>query len=166
VEDFVYFKMQKRILFFFHFLILTAALPAQDCHTFQEFSSGGGSMAELDARFPPAMAVNPDDAVFGGREDEFFNAWTTLLSDFAAQLSGAGYQWGKKTGCFCRVYFNSDGTIHTFLYNFKNGSVDPEKEKFFHRELTSFIQDYALKVDQPAPSAFSQCGPVTFSDKE
>lgn len=138
----------------------------QDCRTFQDYESEGQKISDLDSIYPSAMHIDSTIAVFYGREQEFYEAWVSLLRDLAQHLAGNDFVWGKPTWCFNKVYFNKGGKIDKFLFNFKTGVVEEDKQESFTTLLTDFAKDYKLKIDSPADSNFSQCGPATYMDKD
>lgn len=149
-------------------LILGLSLTsfAQQCTTFNSYEAQGGSVELLDSLYPSAMHIDSTIAVFHGREREFQIAWITLLQEFGTHLKQNGFVWGEPTRCFNRVYFNKDGGVDTFLFNFLTDEFDPDKEKRFEELLNEYIKGYKLKLDGPATSQFAQCGPATFMDRE
>jgi len=148
-------------------ILLTIGIFAsgQDCKTFQDYKRDGQKISDLDSAYPSAIHVDTTIAVFYGREKEFYGAWVSLLQDLAQHLADNGFLWGNPTWCFNRVYFNKYGKINTFLFNFKTSQVDEDKQDTFTALLTSFAKDYKLKINGPAESNFSQCGPATYMDK-
>lgn len=158
--------MKKLSCLLFCFIACSSLALGQDCRTFQDYESEGHKIADLDSTYPSAMHVDTTIAVFHGREQEFYGAWVSLLQDLAQHLAGNDFLWGKPTWCFNKVYFNKDGKIDKFLFNFRKAVVDKEKQETFATLLTGFAKDYKLKIDSPADSNFSQCGPATYMDKE
>ena len=148
------------------FLTIGTFAFGQDCRTFQDYESDGQKISDLDSIYPSAMHVDTTIAVFHGREQEFYGAWISLLQDLGQHLADNDFAWGKPTWCFNKVYFNKDGKIDKFLFNFKKGEVDEDKQDTFATLLTDFAKNYKLKIDSVADSNFSQCGPATYKDKE
>lgn len=132
--------------------------------TFQKAINSGTSIETLDTVYKSALSSGPDSllAVFRGKENEFYTEYIALLGSLAKHLKSNGFSWNKRTKCFNRIYFNEDGTIDYFLFNFKPGEIPADKEEQFEKLLNSFIQDY--KFPLPTSSKFAQCSPVTYSD--
>ncbi|MBI3501608.1 MAG: hypothetical protein HY063_07425 [Bacteroidetes bacterium] len=91
-----------------------------------------------------------------------------LLQGFGKFLSTNNFTWDKPTRCFNRIYFNSDGTIDYFLFNFLGKTAEDkpseEKQKEFQRLLNLFIKDY--KFPLTAKIKFAQCSPTTYMPKK
>lgn len=85
-----------------------------------------------------------------------------MLTDLATYLSENNFKWGNTTKCFNKIYFQPNGTIDYFLYNFKSGEIDNSKEKEFQRLLNQFIASYKFSLS--SQRKFSQCSPVTYMD--
>jgi hypothetical protein len=132
--------------------------------TFQEYTNSGQSIELLDSLYPPAMHVESEKAVFSGREQEFYQAWSGLLQDLANHLKQNGFEWESPTRCFNRIYFSADGRIDTYLYNFKPGTLSEEEEERFGNLLQAFAKDYQLELADWAESQFAQCGPVVYQN--
>ncbi|NLA24739.1 MAG: hypothetical protein GX879_07210, partial [Bacteroidales bacterium] len=116
--------------------------------------------------YTSAVSSDTSLAVFKTEKEQeaFKQAYIQLLQDFGNFLSQNNFKWEKPTRCFNRIYFNSDGTIDYFLFNFLGKAEDkPTKnvEKEFQRLLNVFISDY--KFPLTAKTKFVQCGPATYS---
>jgi hypothetical protein len=147
-------------------LTICSFVNGQDCMTFQEYSSNGEKVSDLDSLYPTAINIDTTIAVFHGRMPEFYEAWASLLKDFGKYLSAHDFEWNKSTHCFNKVYFSKDGTIDKFLFNFKPGAIDKEKQVEFGKLLNSFTKDYKLKINSAADKDFSQCGGVNYGSKD
>ncbi len=62
-----------------------------------------------------------------------------------------------------RIYLNKTGEIDYFLFNFKPGEIDNQKEKEFENLLGTFIQTY--KFPLTSKENFAQCSRVSYSDQ-
>ena len=80
------------------------------------------------------------------------------------------FKWEQPTRSFNRIYFNADGTIDYFLYNFQTTNVktedqlSQEKQNEFNRLLNLFIKDYKISVT--AKTKFAQCSPTKYMPRE
>jgi hypothetical protein len=155
-----------RILVILSLTIFAKNLFSQTCLTFEDYERSGLHISTLDSIYAPALGPDPTTAVFADRYEEFFSAWKQLLTDQATHLNNNGYSWGRPTQCYTRIYFNPDGTINTYLFNFRAGQISQQKQDIFKKLTTAFAKEYQLKIDNPAKSKFSQCGPVTYNDVE
>lgn len=133
--------------------------------SFLDAESQGLSADSLDAVYQAAVNVDSSLAVFKTEEqqDAMYDAYVTLLDELNNFLDENGFKWDKRTKCFNRIYFNSNGSVDYFLYNFTDDAEDqPSSEKKFEfkRLLNLFIHDYKLLIT--ASTKFVQCGPVTY----
>ncbi len=153
-----------RKLVFILFLLFPALLKGQQmAGSFREVSSKAGiTLEELDNQYQSALHAQPELAVFNGQEEAFIEAYKSMLFDLATFLKENEFIWGKTTRCFNRIYLNKEGGIDYFLYNFKAGEIDPEKEKQFKALLSRFIENYQFPLT--AKQKFAQCSPVSYLD--
>ncbi len=133
--------------------------------TFQDAEKQGISIKHLDSIYTSAVHTDTSMAVFKTESEQqaMHQAYTILLQDFGLFLSNNNFHWEKPTRCFNRIYFNTDGTIDYFLFNFLGKPEDKpvkEKEKEFQRLLNVFIADYVFSIT--APTKFAQCSPTTY----
>ncbi len=152
----------KALLFSLLFILNTYATQAQKAMTFGEAETSGTSIRTLDSLYQSALHSDSTKAVFGNRQDEFTNSYTRLLKDLNAYLHGHNYRWEQETRCFNRIYFNKEGRIDYFLYNFKKGAIAPEKAGQFEALLNEFIKSYRFPLS--APVKFAQCSPTVYRD--
>ena len=136
--------------------------------TIPDAKAQGITIERLDSVYTSAVHSDTTLAVFrtDPEQERLLNAYQTLLQDFGAFLSTNNFKWNYPTKCWNRIYFNNDGTIDYFLYNFTTKNVKPEeqlseeKQKEFNRLLNLFIQDYKFGVK--AKVKFAQCSPTTY----
>ncbi|MCU0420961.1 MAG: hypothetical protein MUC38_15025 [Cyclobacteriaceae bacterium] len=142
-------------------------VAALACHgqklatTFQRAEQRGISIAHLDERYMSAVHSDPSKAAFAGREQEVANAYRSLLSDLNTFLATNNFGWAVDTRCFNRIYFNANGTIDYFLFNFAPGAIEPAKERRFEQLVTAFVRDYQFPLTHALP--FAQCSPATYA---
>lgn len=133
--------------------------------TFQEAQKQGVIIKQLDSIYQSALDIDTTKAVFKTElmQDSMQNEYIKLLQNFGNHLSKNNFIWTKPTRCFNRIYFNTDGTIDYFLFNFLGNSEDKpskEKQEKFQKLLNIFITDY--KIGITAPRKFAQCSPTTY----
>ena len=133
---------------------------AQQAATFSGAESNGISIDQLDNEYLAALDSDPDKGVFKDRVDSFTKAYQLLLQDLNDYLIENGFMWPGKVRCFNRIYFNAEGGIDYFLYNFMGGQLSKDQEKEFDRLLAAFIVAY--KIGMSSNKKFSQCSPVTY----
>ena len=137
--------------------------------TFQECEKHGISISNLDTIYQSAVHADPTQAVFKTPEEDqaMVDAYYKLIQDFSTFLNENEFVWEKQALCFNRIYFDKDGTIDYFLYNFVG--TDEEKpseadQEEFQRLLNLFIQDYQIPLT--ADIKFAQCSPVRYMPKQ
>ena len=98
--------------------------------TFQNAEKQGISIKNLDSLYTSAVHADTALAVFKTEkeQDALQQAYVKLLQDFGKFLSENNFKWEKPTRCFNRIYFNSDGTIDYFLFNFLGKTEDKPAE--------------------------------------
>ncbi len=129
--------------------------------TFQRAEQQGISISRLDDQYMAAVHSDPSKAAFAEREQEVVNAYRSLLTDLNLFLLRNNFGWAVDTRCFNRIYFNANGTIDYFLFQFAPGAIAPAKERQFERLVTAFIRDYQFPLTHALP--FAQCSPVTYA---
>ncbi len=149
-------------------ILLTTCLQSFGQHlglTFQQAEKQGISIIHLDSTYASAVHSDTSLAVFKTEKEQeaLQQAYIKLLEDFSKFLSENNFKWEKPTKCFNRIYFNADGTIDYFLFNFLGKTeVKPAEniEKEFQNLLNVFISDY--KFSLTAKTKFAQCSPTTY----
>lgn len=136
--------------------------------TFQNAEKQGISIKHLDSVYTSAVHTDTTLAVFKteSEQEAMQKAYIKLLQDFGKFLSENNFKWEKPTRCFNRIYFNADGTVDYFLFNFLGKPEDKPSEnieKEFQRLLNVFISDY--KFSLTAKTKFAQCSPTTYMPK-
>jgi hypothetical protein len=160
----------KKILIILPFLIIAHVLVyAQHIGmTFQEAKKQGISISELDSIYKSAVHVDTSLAVFKteSEQETMFNCYVKLLQDLGKHLTDNNFKWDKPTNCFNRIYFNSDGSIDYFLFNFLGKPEEKPseaQESEFVKLLNVFIKDYQISLT--ANAKFAQCSPATYMPK-
>lgn len=134
--------------------------------TFQEAEYQGISIQHLDSTYKSAVHSDTSLAVFKTKQEEVMlqQAYIHFLQDLGKFLSANDFKWDKTTRCFNRVYFDIDGRIDYFLFNFlgKTAEEKPsaEKQREFQRLMNLFMKDYKFALS--AKVKFAQCSPVTY----
>jgi len=157
--------MKNIQLLIFTFLVSTISSNAQNTAlTFEQAELQGKSYIHLDSLYKSAVHSNEKMAVFKSEKEqlELQKAYQSLILDLAKFLSESNFKWGKTTRCFNRIYFNENGKIDYFLFNFPEGEITNEKEKEFSRLLNMFIKK--KKINIKAKEKFAQCSPIKYND--
>ncbi len=147
-----------------HFILLLTPLfscAQKIATTFQKATKNKGIRIEqLDSTYQSALNDDSTKAVFVGQEKEFYEGYVSMLQALGKHLTANNFKWDKATRCFNRIYFNKDGEIDYFLFNFYPGQIEPDKEKEFEKLVNTFVQTYTFPL--PADKKFAQCSPVTY----
>src|SRR5687768_2482668 len=147
-------------------LCVTCSLVAQPLGiTFQEAESKGIIIKSLDIIYLSAVHVDTTLAVFTTDEEQALvvQEYSKLMQEFGSFLKTNHFIWEKPMKCFNRIYFNQDGAIDYFIFNFRGTPEEKptaEQELEFTRLLNLFISDY--KTSLKADTKFAQCSPVTY----
>lgn len=133
--------------------------------TFSEAKLQGISIEYLDSIYKSAVHADTTKAVFKTEkeQDALQQAYIKLLQDFGNFLSKNNFKWEKPTKCYNRIYFNSDGSIDYFIFNFLGKTEVKPAESVqieFQRLLTIFIQEYRFSLT--SKTKFAQCSPTTY----
>lgn len=154
-----------RKLFFVVCVFCWALLAqAQQCMTFQDMEKNGLSLAKLDSLYPNALGSGKAEGAFKSQQ-KFGKQWAQFHEDLMLYLNTNGLKWGKPTNCFNKIYFNADGKIEYWFFNFFKADSIPENIQAKYLELiTAFSKIYTFK--DKIPSQFTQCATVTFFDIE
>ena len=148
----------KYILLFLS-TILSIQLNAQKAFQHSDAPKYGIRTTQLDSLYKSAVHSDSTLAVFKNVE-AVSNAYNSLLQSLGNFLSKNNFFWEQKTTGFNRIYFNTDGSIDYFVYNFRGNTLNEEQLVRFNELLNIFIQDYRFPLT--ANVKFAQCSPVTY----
>lgn len=129
--------------------------------SFQEAQKKSLKIEDIEKNYKNAVDTPPAESVF--KQEELQPAYTKLLQDLGAFLSKNNFKWEKKTKCFQRIYFNNDGAIDYFIFNFLGKPEDQpssEKQAEFGKLVNQFVQDYKFSLS--AKVKFAQCSPTYY----
>jgi hypothetical protein len=136
----------------------------QKAMTFEEAQENGIKVAYLDSTYKSGIHSDTSLAVFKTNESEYIDAYKSLLKDLNKYLKENNFLWKKTTRGFNRIYFNKDGKIDYFLYNFRPDQLTREQEQKFAELLSKFIEMYQFPLK--ASTGFAQCSPVSYMPAE
>jgi hypothetical protein len=153
----------KGLLLLTAILLSTVTYGQKIATTFRDAIEKGISIEKLDETYQSALHADSTKAAFKGQEKEFYDGYISLLTELNKYLKKNNFTWDKSTKCFNRIYMNKTGEIDYFLFNFKPGEIDNQKEKEFKKLLGQFIQTYKFPLTNK--NNFAQCSPVTYSEK-
>ena len=159
--------MRARLFVLSGFLLFNihAALAQKKAMTFSDASLVIKEYDQLDNIYQSAVHSDTQLAVFKSEEEQrnHIESYHSMLRDLGEFLKSNGFEWGGETRCFNRIYFNQDGKVDYFLFNFMSDSVPNNKEEEFARLLELFLENYTFGVT--ADTKFSQCSPVKYADR-
>lgn len=145
-------------------LILSAPFTnAQEAFPFNDAALHNTRISLLDSTYKSAIHSDPTLAVFQNQE-EVVTAYQSLLQDFGSFLAENNFRWEQNTTSFNRIYFDADGSIDYFLYQFRGTQLSEEKQARFNDLLNQFIQTYRFPLT--ANLKFAQCSPVTYTPQK
>jgi len=151
----------KTVILIFSVVISLSAF-SQKAMTFQKAAQEGVKIGNLDSVYMSGVHSDRSLMVFKSNTNEFIESYYQMLRDFGKFLGNNDFKWETQTKCFNRIYFNKDGKVDYFLYNF-NSELSDEMKARFDILLNEFIKDYQFPMSAEVP--FSQCSPVTYSPK-
>lgn len=145
---------------FFLFSLFPALASAQQLVPGQEATELTRiEVDRLDKEYQRALLSNPEPALFNGQEEEFIEAYKSMLTELAVFLKENEFRWEKKSHCFTRIYLSAEGKIEYLFYSFRAGEISPEKEQKFKERLGGFFKHYQFPLS--ASSKFAQFSPVS-----
>jgi len=163
--------MKKIFFLTIIFFISTTTFGQHIGSTYKDAMNQGIKIQYLDSNYKSAVGSDTTGTIFttDSIQKLMTQAFTNMLQDFASFLYNNNLRWDKPIKTYNKVYFNSDGTIDYFLYNFFR-NLKPEDQLSavnqieFNRLLNLFIKDY--KFPLTSKTKFSQCGSTTYMPKE
>jgi len=145
-------------------ITFTANSYAQKVMTFQDAEKQGKSFQHLDSLYKSAVSSDIKLAVFKTKkqQENLQKAYVLFIQSLASYLKANHFTWDKQVRCFNRIYFDKNGKVDYFLYNFPKNEITTEKEKEFARLLGLFVKDHKLTLT--ANEGFAQCSPIKYAD--
>jgi hypothetical protein len=154
-----------RVIYFYAlFLINIYSFSQPMAGRFQKAINSGIALEVLDSIYSSALHDDSTKAVFHGKEKEFYAGYVSMLTELNSFLKKNDFFWSKKTRCFNRIYFNKEGKIDYFLFNFYPNQIEIEQESKFENLVSEFISTYQFPLT--ANRKFAQCSPVTYINSE
>ena len=132
--------------------------------TFSEADSAGITV-KVQQNYRDAVNIGDSSkCVFkqGKEKDSLIHAYCNFLQDFGKYLKKNNFKWDAPAKGKDRIYFNADGYVDYFLFNFKT-EISDEKLIKFKQLLLEFVKTHKIGIS--APERFAQCSPFTFMDK-
>ncbi|WP_133063390.1 hypothetical protein [Flavobacterium aurantiibacter] len=141
-------------------LCLSQHSLSQVVSSFGAYEAQGNKVSDLDARYKSALHTNLDLAVFKTEDEQrsFTEAYQNMLAEFGSFLAKSDFSWEQQTRGFNRIYFNENGTVDYFLFDFKN--LDAKKAATFQQLLSEFLKTYNFPIKPKIK--FAQCSPVVY----
>lgn len=156
----------------FYFLAFTIFMGCKEDPiglTFLEAEKKGISFDSLNVIYKSANSLDSTKTVFKTEADMIDGsiAYQNLYDELGKYLKEKGFKWPFATTCFQRIYFNEEGTIDYYLYNFLGEppyEVTADQEMKFKGILNEFIKNYKFPVK--TNGKHSQCGTVVYGLKK
>ncbi len=124
--------------------------------------SQGISLNNLESSYADGVHSNPDSAVFADVQNEYIKAYYDMIQEINTYLNTNNFKWGGLIRCTNNIYFNEEGRVDYFIYEFEEGELQDERLEEFDQLLNEFIADYQFPMTKS--QKFSQCSPVNFRD--
>jgi hypothetical protein len=117
---------------------------------------------QLLEKYPGAVHGDLELGVFNTEETRELHvqSYYGMLREINNHMKTSGLSFGGEVRCMNMVFFNPDGSVDYFLFNFDQGSVDDDTQLRFKNLLQSFLENYTFPMK--ANTSFSQCGPVRY----
>ncbi len=163
----MFFTIIKKLTIIYFLIVCLPSFGQHIGLTFQEAEKQGVSITYLNSIYKSAIHTDTSLAVFKleNEQNEFQQSYIKFLQDFGKFLSYNKLKWEKQTRCFNRIYFNSNGSIDYFIFNFIGKEDEKPSEEIrnkFQKLLNVFILDYQFSIS--AKVKFAQCSPVNYND--
>ena len=158
--------MMRTIFFMFILMALSITSIAQKKHRayVESFSvaTPQGVVSKVNSTYKSAIDITDSSkCVFKSAKDQdsLGKAYNKFLMEFGRFLSAHGFKWEQTTRCWNRIYFNADGYVDYYLFDFKT-EISNEKLLKYKELFTEFSDTH--KIGITASESFAQCSPVTF----
>lgn len=116
----------------------------------------------MDSLYRSGIHDDPTRAVFAQEQSAYITAYFGMLKEINSYLNIHNFRWGNFTRSFLRIYFNEDGSIQYFIYDFDQNDLNEEKSKEFDKLLNMFVAKYKFPLTKKCK--FAQCGATNFKD--
>lgn len=135
---------------------------------FLEAEGKGIFIDSLDLIYESAVNVDSSKAVFKEETDieRAMLAYRDMNKDFGKFLKENNFKWPFAITCFQKVYFNNDGSIDYFIFNFLGEppyKISAEQEMKFKELLNKFISTYKFPIT--ADMKYTQCSTIVYESK-
>ncbi|HEY6161027.1 MAG TPA: hypothetical protein VI112_07385 [Bacteroidia bacterium] len=144
-------------------LALITVAHSQNCMTFQDMGKNGVRLTQLDSLYPNALKTETFEGVFpeGKKLKKFDKAWAGFYEELMNYFSKSGLKWDKPTYCFNKIYFDADGNVQYWFFNFmKEDNIPADVQAKYLQGIKEFSKTHQIKIK--AGTKFSQCASVTF----
>lgn len=122
----------------------------------------GIEVESLDSLYKSGVHSDPNQAVFAEEQNDYIKSYYAMLHDLSEFLNTNEFRWGGITRCFNRIYFNENGTVDYYIYEFEEGQLSVERQEEFEQLLNEFIVDYQFPLTKNVK--FAQCSAANYRD--
>lgn len=155
--------MKKLTLFtLIALLVLATTAQAQSAMSLETAKEKGLKITVMDSLYKSGIHDDPSKAVFAQEQSAYISAYFNMLKEINSYLNTHNFRWGNFTRCFNRIYFNEDGSIEYFIYDFDEGNMTDAKRQEFEKLLNMFVAKYKFPLSKNMK--FAQCGATNFKD--
>jgi len=145
---------------FFNIILFSATkTQAQLVAHIMKVHETGLNISLLDNTYPSALHADSTLGVFKDQEKEFQSSYLKMINDLASFLRKNSLTFTTTVEGFNRIYFNDEGHVDYYLYQFKPNQLSAEKEKLFVQLTNQFLGTYTFPMK--TESNFSQCSPFS-----
>lgn len=131
---------------------------------FGDPEDAGITVKQLDAQFKSAIHSDTTLAVFKSKDDQsrLISSYRDFLKAMGMYLRKSAFEWEEPLRLFNRFYFNPQGEVAYYVYNFQGPSAriaEKDRDKF-EEVISAFFKTHTLGIKASRP--YAQCSPVTF----
>lgn len=156
-----------RTIVFLPFLLLFLAFDgkAQECYPFKNPPEGSPTVKALEKRF----TGKDTSGTFDGKNPYIPNmkgldsSYKSFVRELGNYLYDNGFEWDQRVRYFQRIYFEADGTVAYYLYEFRNATPKGERREQFEELVIEYLTNNELSVENK--EHFVLCAPVVLRPK-
>lgn len=138
------------LVMLFHFDVF-----CQTILSISEAATHNLSIVHLDSLYKSALHSDTTQAVFNHQSNAFSKTYTQLVQQLGRFQNENGFNANGGLKFFHRLYFNPNGQLDYYLYQFKPNTISPEQEQRFKHNTELFFKSYTFPMQAPCP--FAQC---------
>lgn len=159
----------KRSSLFTLLLLLAAStvgFSQAEVMSFEAAKTADISFTELDGQYKSAYARgkrNKGESAFPEMRDSLMQAYEQMLTELSLYLGEKRFEWGGSKRAFLRLYFNPEGELDYFFYQFRE-PLNGEKSEDLEKLVEKFSKKYVFPMQAEPPTPFFIFGPAIMKD--